>query len=166
MKAVKLALSTVFDSIDLIKGLIPQALKDLIGPILNMIKKFKDTALGLLSQSGSYVSMAATGIDQLLGVVKSLSGEMAKMAGIDPSLINLVVNVLQGLTGPLHDLIRCVGALKDCFGLLKILGKAIRDVLRTVGTLTFLMPANIKGMIKLPIDALNKIPDQAEKCTP
>lgn len=40
----------------------------------------------------------------------------------------------------------------------------MRDVLGTA--LTFLMPANIKGMIKLPIDVLNKILDQAEKCTP
>ncbi|KAG0030072.1 hypothetical protein BGZ81_003114 [Podila clonocystis] len=210
MQTVKSAISTIFDSINMIEILLPQALRDMIGPVLEVIKGSKDTTLDLISQGGSYVSMAATGIDQLVEVVKALSGQIATMVGIDSSLINMAVGLLQGLTSPLHDLVKCLGLLKDCFGLLKMLGIAIRlamptiraqvppllmlvaggvlnsfeaaaakmeagdpssiatmrAVLTTVNMLMPLMPANIKDMIKLPIDALNAILSQAEKCTP
>ncbi|KAF9312261.1 hypothetical protein BG003_006460 [Podila horticola] len=138
--------------------------------------------------------MAATGINQLLEVLKALSGEIAN---------------LQSLTDPLYDLVKCVSVLKDCFGLLNMLGiaigqamptiqdqipslvkllagsilsnleaaavkmeagdataiKAMCGVLGTAGTISGLQPANIKNMIKLAADALNAILDQVEKCT-
>ncbi|KAG0315981.1 hypothetical protein BG000_005026, partial [Podila horticola] len=76
--------------------------------------------------------MAATGINQLLEVLKALSGEIANLVGIDPGLINMANDWLQSLTDPLHDLVKCVSALKDCFGLLKMLGIAIGQAMLTI----------------------------------
>lgn len=36
--------------------------------------------------------MAATGINQLLEVLKALSGEIANLVGIDPGLINMAID--------------------------------------------------------------------------
>ncbi|KAF9327908.1 hypothetical protein BG006_008852 [Podila minutissima] len=78
----------------------PRALKDLIGTMLAVIKGAKDMALGLISQGDGNVSKAATGIDQLLEAVKALLGKIAKMVGINSSLIDMALGIAIRLAMP------------------------------------------------------------------
>ncbi|KAF9408502.1 hypothetical protein BGZ94_002288 [Podila epigama] len=112
--------------------MIPEPMKSMAVPFIAQIKENKGMVLDMVDQGGPYVSMVVTAIDQVMQVVGNMAADLAKLANIPEATVQNILNQLKAALEQLQKLAVCTNAPKDCMGLLKLVGMAIRIGMPTI----------------------------------
>lgn len=122
--------------------MLPETLKSLIAPVIGTLNGFKGLVSDALKDVGNVASTAASALAQLVAIAKTFKKPIADLVpGID-RLIDTALDVFGSVAKAAQDVATCMGAPKDCNGLLMILGYALKAALP-------LIKSQVDGMVAI-----------------
>ncbi|KAF9549525.1 hypothetical protein EC957_003475 [Mortierella hygrophila] len=154
-------LNTAFDTITGFIPMIPESLRSLISPVIDTLTGLKGVVDNALKDVGTFASTAASALAQLVAIANVFKQPTADLVpGID-GLIDTALNVFGTVAKAGQDVATCMGAPKNCSGLLVILGYVLKAALpliqdRVAGMGT-IVPALLGGVLKTLEGTIDKL---------
>ncbi|KAG0203352.1 hypothetical protein BGX28_004349 [Mortierella sp. GBA30] len=122
-------IQTAFNTIDGVIALIPPPLSTTLAPVLAAYNSFKATVTTLLADPGNLAALSASSATQLSAILQTFSGAITNQTGLPPEILTPIFTALNLIGTAAQDLATCLGAPKNCLGLLSLIGYAIKSLL-------------------------------------
>jgi hypothetical protein len=109
--------------------MIPEPIKSLISPVIGTLEDFKTIVYDALKDAGTVASTAASALSQLIAIATTFKTSITNLIPGVGGLVDLVLDVLSKVASSAQDVATCLGAPKNCNGLLVILGYILKAAL-------------------------------------
>ncbi|KAK3818323.1 MAG: hypothetical protein J3R72DRAFT_529338 [Linnemannia gamsii] len=161
VETFKKIINTAFDSIKGFAALVPEPLKSMLSPIFDTLEKYKDLAMNALTDAGGVASMAASALTQIVAIATTFKSTILELVPAVAPLFDVITAILNGVAKAAQDVATCMGAPKNCNGLLTLLGYVLKAALPLIqkqvdgmGTVVAMLLSGVMKTLETTIDKM------------